>query len=107
MEPRNSLFVVEYADGSGELRQAVVERRPLARSVRRALEALVRTGVRPQDVRRVYFELFPGDLPGNYTLRWLRSEFPAAKVTWSFDYGATAQSRAGGRAEWRAAAGGG
>ncbi|MEV5828745.1 nucleic acid/nucleotide deaminase domain-containing protein [Spirillospora sp. NPDC052242] len=52
-------------------------------------------GVRPEQITRVYTELEPCFMPGNYCAMWLK-RFPNAEFTYSFDYGATAQDRESG-----------
>lgn len=49
-------------------------------------------GVRPEQVTRVYTELEPCFLPGNYCAMWL-TRFTNAEFTHSFDYGSTAENR--------------
>lgn len=67
---------------------------------------LERVGVRPTQVTRIYSELQPCSVPGGYCSAWMDRTFPGAQVTWSFDYGADAASRAAGVAALRAAVGG-
>ncbi|RSN39731.1 nucleic acid/nucleotide deaminase domain-containing protein, partial [Actinomadura sp. WAC 06369] len=55
-------------------------------------------GVRPEQVTRVYTELEPCLMPGNYCAMWL-TRFPNADFTYSHDYGATAQDREAGLLE--------
>jgi hypothetical protein len=52
-------------------------------------------GVRPEQVTRVYTELEPCFLPGNYCAMWL-TQFKNADFTHSFDYGDTARNREDG-----------
>ncbi|MFI0450855.1 nucleic acid/nucleotide deaminase domain-containing protein [Actinomadura sp. 6N118] len=52
-------------------------------------------GVRPAQVTRIYTELEPCFLPGNYCAMWL-TQFTNAEFTHSFDYGATAEEREAG-----------
>ncbi|MFC4052734.1 nucleic acid/nucleotide deaminase domain-containing protein [Actinomadura syzygii] len=49
-------------------------------------------GVHPDQVTRVYTELEPCFMPGNYCAMWLNL-FPNADFTYSHDYGPTAQNR--------------
>ncbi|MFB4427059.1 SUKH-4 family immunity protein [Streptomyces sp. QL37] len=59
----------------------------------RVWQRLSASGVRPQDVTRVYCELQPCLMPGHYCAQWMQELFPAAQFTHSFDYGVTAESR--------------
>ncbi|MFD3681154.1 SUKH-4 family immunity protein [Streptomyces sp. NPDC058613] len=54
---------------------------------------LAQGGVDPRQVIRVYCELEPCTMPGHYCAVWMRTTFPEAKFTHSFDYGDTAESR--------------
>lgn len=60
-------------------------------------------GINPSQVVRIYSELEPCNVPGGYCARFIEREFPQAKVTWSFKYGATPESRAAGMAALKAA----
>ncbi|MFI0366512.1 nucleic acid/nucleotide deaminase domain-containing protein [Actinomadura sp. 1N219] len=55
-------------------------------------------GVRPEQITRVYTELEPCFMPGNYCAMWL-NQFPNAEFTYSYDYGATAEEREAGMLE--------
>lgn len=55
-------------------------------------------GVRPDQITRIYTELEPCFMPGNYCAMWL-TQFPNADFTYSHDYGATAQEREAGLLE--------
>ncbi|WP_067805582.1 nucleic acid/nucleotide deaminase domain-containing protein [Actinomadura formosensis] len=55
-------------------------------------------GVRPEQVTRVYTELQPCFMPGNYCAIWL-AQFTNAEFTYSYDYGATAREREAGLLE--------
>ncbi|MEH0407423.1 SUKH-4 family immunity protein [[Kitasatospora] papulosa] len=59
----------------------------------RIWQRLSASGVRPQDVTRVYCELQPCLMPGHYCAQWMQQLFPTAQFTHSFDYGVTAGSR--------------
>ncbi|MGO8843381.1 MAG: nucleic acid/nucleotide deaminase domain-containing protein [Methyloceanibacter sp.] len=47
-------------------------------------------------VTRTYSELQPRNVPGGYCDPFISRTFPQAEVTWSFEYGATVESRAAG-----------
>ena len=49
-------------------------------------------GVRPEQISRIYIELEPCFLPGNYCAMWL-TMFPNAEISYSYPYGATMQER--------------
>jgi hypothetical protein len=59
----------------------------------RIWQRLSSSGVRPEDVSRVYCELEPCLMPGHYCAQWMQQLFPRAQFTHSFSYGATADSR--------------
>ncbi|MFH9684020.1 nucleic acid/nucleotide deaminase domain-containing protein [Streptomyces globisporus] len=59
----------------------------------RIWQRLSASGVRPEDVTRVYCELEPCLMPGHYCAQWMQQLFPTAKFTHSFDYGVTSESR--------------
>ncbi|WP_448320797.1 nucleic acid/nucleotide deaminase domain-containing protein [Streptomyces sp. CO7] len=62
-------------------------------------QKLSSSGVRPEQVRRVYCELEPCMMPGHYCAVWLQAVLPHAEFTHSFDYGDTAESREEGLKE--------
>ncbi|MFI0484387.1 nucleic acid/nucleotide deaminase domain-containing protein [Actinomadura sp. 9N215] len=55
-------------------------------------------GVHPEQITRVYTELEPCFMPGNYCAMWL-NQFTNADFTYSYDYGATAEERETGMLE--------
>ncbi|QFG22487.1 nucleic acid/nucleotide deaminase domain-containing protein [Actinomadura sp. WMMB 499] len=55
-------------------------------------------GVRPGQITRIYTELEPCFMPGNYCAMWL-TQFPNAEFTYSHDYGQTAAEREAGLLE--------
>lgn len=61
-------------------------------------ERLSSQGVNPEQVTRVYTELEPCFMPGNYCAMWL-NQFTNAEFTYSHDYGATAEEREAGLLE--------
>ncbi|MFC6880076.1 MULTISPECIES: SUKH-4 family immunity protein [Actinomadura] len=86
----------EVGDSRGgkriETEQAAVG---LAHPERVLWSRLERQGVRPEQVTRVYTELEPCFLPGNYCAMWL-TKFTRAEFSHSFDYGDTAAEREAG-----------
>lgn len=102
---RYGLCIIEFETDQDVMERIVVECRPLAGGVRSALLSLLASGVSAASVCRIYCEIQPADLPGNYLRTWLRREFSSTKVTWSFEYGETAGSRSRGRQRWAEAVG--
>ncbi|MFC7178500.1 nucleic acid/nucleotide deaminase domain-containing protein [Kitasatospora paranensis] len=66
----------------------------------RNLEA---AGIQPEQVVRIYTELEACAMPGHYCSMWFALAFPNARVTHSFPYGETAESRSEGIRQLRAA----
>ncbi|WP_309140556.1 nucleic acid/nucleotide deaminase domain-containing protein [Streptomyces sp. PKU-EA00015] len=62
----------------------------------RIWQRLSASGIRPEQVTRVYCELEPCLMPGHYCAVWMRTALPNAEFTHSFDYGETAESREAG-----------
>ncbi|MEJ8660900.1 MULTISPECIES: SUKH-4 family immunity protein [Streptomyces] len=65
----------------------------------RIWQRLSSSGVRPEQVTRVYCELEPCFMPGHYCAVWMQHTFPRAQFTHSFGYGASAESREEGLKE--------
>jgi hypothetical protein len=83
----------EYEDASGDKQVETEQARVGLPHPERVLwERLEAKGVAPDQVTRVYTELEPCFLPGNYCAMWL-NRFRSAEFTYSFDYGATADER--------------
>lgn len=83
----------EYADSRGE-KHIVTEQAQVGfpHPERVLWYRLSGEGVEPEQVTRVYTELEPCFLPGNYCAMWL-TRFENAEFTHSFDYGETARER--------------
>ncbi|MGY3205336.1 nucleic acid/nucleotide deaminase domain-containing protein [Streptomyces sp. TE5632] len=96
--PFSSAF--EYLDDLGN-KQIVTEATGPGRGHPEELlwQRLQSQGVSSTQVRRVYCELEPCMMPGHYCAVWLRSTFPQAEFTHSFDYGSDAASREEGLKE--------
>lgn len=92
-----NVAVFEYADGDGNLQtMAAASERGVGHAERIVASQLSEAGVDPSQVTRIYSELQPCSVPGGYCASFLQKTFPQAEVTWSFEYGATAESRAAG-----------
>ncbi|MCW6009392.1 hypothetical protein K1W54_33340 [Micromonospora sp. CPCC 205371] len=63
-----------------------------AHAERLAWAILQRAGVKPEQVTRVYSELAPCVIPSGCS-RFIAETFPNARVTWSFEYGTSTESR--------------
>jgi hypothetical protein len=99
-----AIFEYRAADGSLQTIARASERGVghAERIIARELETM---GVQPSQVTRIYSELQPCNVPGGYCDPFIRRTFPQAEVSWSFEYGATAESRAAGVEALRRAAG--
>lgn len=75
---------------------AAASERGVGHAERLAWRELERMGVRPEQVTRVYSELEPCAMPGGLCAAWIARTFANARVTWSFQYGATIASRSAG-----------
>lgn len=64
---------------------------------------MLELGIDPANVTRVYSDLQPCNLNFANCASYLQNTFPAADVTWSFEYGATQASRQAGKAALRQA----
>ncbi|MFI6514810.1 SUKH-4 family immunity protein [Spirillospora sp. NPDC050679] len=83
----------EVEDVMGDRRIETEQARPGFHHPERVLwDRLSAKGVRPAQVTRIYTELEPCFLPGNYCATWL-TRFPRAEFSYSFDYGDTAEER--------------
>jgi hypothetical protein len=102
--PLRNTVVMEFRAGKDVRRVTCQESIGLGHGARLAWRAVqsLGLGVKPKDVLRVYSELEPCRLPGGYCEPWLRSTFPNAKVTYSFEYGYTVESRLAGLMALRA-----
>jgi hypothetical protein len=67
-------------------------------SERRAADILRSYGIKPEWVTRIYSELHPCRLRGRYCDNLLRTTFKEAKVSYSFEYGDSKESRGRGTA---------
>jgi hypothetical protein len=99
-----NVAVFEYLDASGTLRTiARASERGVGHAERIIARELETVGVKASQVRRIYSELQPCVLPFAQCEAFIAKNFPQALVTWSFDYGATVESRAAGVALLREA----
>jgi hypothetical protein len=99
-----NVAVVEYRAADGSLQTvAAASERGVGHAERIAANELSEMGVQPSQVTRIYSELQPCNVPGGYCASFISRTFPQADVTWSFEYGATPESRAAGVAALKAA----
>ena len=75
--------------------------RILGHSERRASEILRSYGIPDSAVTRIHSELQPCSLPGAYCAKMISERFPQAKVTYTWEYGDTRDSRQRGNAAKR------
>lgn len=86
----------EFAGGGALTRVARFTERGVGHAERLVWQELAASGVEAHQVTRIYSELEPCSIPGGYCAAWIEQTFPNATVTWSFEYGTTASSRAAG-----------
>ncbi|RZJ93136.1 MAG: hypothetical protein EOO60_05750 [Hymenobacter sp.] len=108
-----NIAVFEYENNQGNLQHLVQGTLPTTRkhAERLALEKLKADGIPSENVKRIYSELEPcevgsGGLQGEGCKAMINNNFPAAKVTYSYEYkGAYADTKLGRQAsiEQRAA----
>ncbi len=108
-----NIAVFEYEDNQGSLQHLVQGTLPTTRkhAERLALEKLKADGIPSENVKRIYSELEPcevgsGGLRGEGCKAMINNNFPAAKVTYSYEYkGGYADTKLGRQAsiEQRAA----
>ena len=98
--------VFEYNNGKGLETITRFSERGVGHAERIAGRDLAAAGIQPSEVTRIYSELEPCNVPGGYCGAWISRTFPNAGVTWSFEYGIEAASRAAGVAALREAVAG-
>jgi hypothetical protein len=92
-----NVAVFEYVGEDGQLQQmAAASERGVGHAERILAQQLKDANVDPSQVTRIYSELQPCNAPGGYCANFINNTFPNANVTWSFEYGETAASRAAG-----------
>ena len=91
-----NIAVYEY-ESNGQLSIKVgASQRNQGHAERLIAKELGSMGIQSTQVRRIYSELEPCSIPGGYCKRFLKTEFPQADVTYSFEYGLTQESRSAG-----------
>ena len=94
---KTNVAVFEYVDEKGNLQTLAMEsNRGVGHAERRAAKALEEMGVPPDNVRSIYSELAPCNMPGGYCEGMIRRTFPTADVSYSFEYGSDKESRTRG-----------
>jgi RHS repeat-associated protein len=100
-----NVAVFEYRAADGSLQTITrASTRGVGHAERIIARELQGMGVKRSQVTRIYSELQPCNVPGGYCDPFIRRTFPHAEVSWSFEYGATAESRAAGVEALRRAA---
>lgn len=95
--------VFEILDDNGEKQRYTSAGAICLHPEERVWRTLEAAGTRPEQVLRIYTELEACTLPGHYCSMWLALTFPDARVTHSFPYGETHESRSDGVRQLRAA----
>ena len=97
-----NVAVFEYRAADGSLQQiAATSDRTIGLHAERIIgDKLTELGVDPSQVTRIYSELQPCSIPtaASGCAAFVNQTFPQARVTWSFEYGVTQESRAAGLA---------
>jgi hypothetical protein len=89
-----NVAVFEYLDSTGSVKTiGKASEMRVGHAERLIAKELESMGVRPTQVTRIYSELAPCNLPGGYCDKFIRETYPQAQVSWSFEYGATQESR--------------
>jgi hypothetical protein len=97
-----NVAVFEYRAADGTLKTiARTSGRGVGHAERIIARELEAAGVDPSRVTRIYSELQPCSVPGGYCADFIKQTFPQARVTYSYEYGATPASRAAGTSALR------
>ena len=91
-----NVAVFEYTENGISKIIAMVSERGVGHAERLIANNLEQMGIRPSQVTRIFSELEPCSVPGGYCKKFIQNTFPQAKVTYCFEYGETAASRATG-----------
>ena len=97
-----NVAVIEYQGENGLATIVRASERGVGHAERLAAAELMQS-VDATAVTRIYSELQPCDLPGGYCSSFIAATFPQAEVTYSFEYGATVESRRFGLTSLQAA----
>jgi RHS repeat-associated protein len=102
-----NVAVFEYRATDGTLQMvagaSVRGQQGLGHAERNVWAYLQQQGIEPSRVTRIYSERQPCNLPGGYCDNFIKRTFTQARVTWSFEYGATPESREAGKKALRLA----
>lgn len=91
-----NIAVYEYEDDNKLKILSGASQRNQGHAERLIAKKLDDMGIKPVQVKRIYSELEPCSIPGGYCKRFLKTVFPQADVTYSFEYGLTQESRRNG-----------
>lgn len=91
-----NVAVFEYVEGGNIKTLTMASERGSGHAERLIAKKLDEIGVQPSQVTKIFSELEPCSVPGGYCKRFIKNTFPQAKVTYCFEYGDTASSRAKG-----------
>jgi hypothetical protein len=116
ISPRRNVAVFEFEYPNGRRGTIAIDSQPFSKggepagrpqghSERRAARILRSYGIKPSQVTAIYSELEPCSNPGAYCKNLIGREFPRARVFYSYQYGATPESRRAGTRALRAAVG--
>ncbi|MBH8602105.1 MAG: nucleic acid/nucleotide deaminase domain-containing protein [Thermoactinomyces vulgaris] len=86
-----NVAVFEYIQ-NGEYK-IIIKESGYGHSERKIARELEQEGIHPEQVTRIYSELEPCVIPGGMCQPFIDKNFPNAKVTYSFEYGNTRESR--------------
>jgi hypothetical protein len=87
-----NVAVFEYETKKGLKTISRSSERGVGHAERIVAKALEDQGIKPEQVRRIYSELEPCDIPGGYCDNFIKTTYPQADVTYTYPY--PADSRA-------------
>ena len=96
LKSARNVAVFEYLEGGVKKTIAMASERGAGHSERLIAKELAKRGIDPSKVTRIFSELEPCVAVGGYCKAFISKMFPGAKVTFSFEYGATKASREAG-----------
>ena len=96
-----NVAVFEYKENGVTKTIVVVSERGVGHAERLAGKKLNDMGIQPNQVTRIYSELEPCNVPGGYCKNYINKTYTNAEVTYSFEYGATKESRTRGVGDLR------
>jgi hypothetical protein len=91
-----NVAVFEYIENGISKKLVMASERGVGHAERLIATKLEQMGIRPSQVTRIFSELEPCSVPGGYCKKFIQNTFPQANVSYCFEYGESAVSRATG-----------